>query len=174
MKVCVHTHVESGSLSLLPRPGILKAFARLFFPPSGAKTVIYSSKPTRAADNRQFDVNKKHPPHKQNRHVGICILSLRILPPPQNWLWVLSYFHGYANSWSCCCFFVISFIASLSLAKSQISSLVSSEHLAGLCLCPSALQISGWGYRCRCFPHSAWIPHGPAAEMSTEWLLGSL
>lgn len=107
VKVCVHTHVESGSLSLLPRPGILKAFARLFFPPSGAKTVIYSSKPTRAADNRQFDVNKKHPPHKQNRHVGICILSLQILPPPQYWLWVLSYFHGYTNSWSCCFVFLL-------------------------------------------------------------------
>lgn len=43
------THVESGSLSLLPRPGILKAFARLFLPPSGARAVMYSSKPARAA-----------------------------------------------------------------------------------------------------------------------------
>lgn len=60
--VCVFvcTHVESGSLSLLPRPGILKAFARLFFPPSGAKAVMYSSKPTRAADNRQYEENKTH------------------------------------------------------------------------------------------------------------------
>lgn len=48
------THVESGSLSLLPRPGILKAFARLFFPPSGAKAVMYSSKPARAAEHQHM------------------------------------------------------------------------------------------------------------------------
>lgn len=46
--------------------------------------------------------------------------------------------------------------------------LVISLYLACLCPCPSALQISGWGYRCRCFPHSAWIPREPAAKQNRK------
>ncbi len=70
VRVCACTHVESGSLSLLPRPGILKAFVRLFFPPSGAKAVMYSSKPTRAAQIRQIDMSKKH---KHMQGPSLCV-----------------------------------------------------------------------------------------------------
>lgn len=68
--VFVRTHVESGSLSLLPRPGILKAFARLFFPPSGAKAVMYSSKPARAADGKHQQM------HPQFAHLFYVFLRL--------------------------------------------------------------------------------------------------
>ncbi len=86
MCVCVYTHVESGSLSLLPRPGILKAFARLFFPPSGAKAVMYSSKPTRAADG--------------------CIQKTLVLFHLHKTVWTVDVFMflNYHESWSSCAF----------------------------------------------------------------------
>lgn len=40
------THVESGSLSLFPKPGILKALARLFLLFSDTREDRYSSNPT--------------------------------------------------------------------------------------------------------------------------------
>lgn len=82
-KVCIYmcTHVESGSLSRLPRPGILKALARIFFPPSGAKVVMYSSKLISAAkqSSRGFDKNetyldKIHTPTFAHRHLSPHLL----------------------------------------------------------------------------------------------------
>lgn len=105
--ICACTHVESGSLSLLPRPGILKAFARLFFPPSGAKAVMYSSKPTRAADSRRFDNNETHSENIQtpiyahwHTSTRCCIVSLWIILPPQYCI-VFSYFCCYASCLRC-------------------------------------------------------------------------
>lgn len=71
-----YTHVESGSLSLLPRPGILKAFARLFFPPSGANVVMYSSKPTRAAETYTF---RKH------THDNVCAFHVCLCDVASLW-----------------------------------------------------------------------------------------
>lgn len=168
--VCAHTHVESGSLSLLPRPGILKAFVRLFFPPSGAKAVMYSSKPTRAADNRQFDNKNKH---SENRHkytyllesVVFCHYELFCLHNT-----VLSV--GVFISVLLCKLLklrVYAFISLLFKTSQKPHPGLAELYLACLCPCPSALQISGWGYRCRCFPHSAWIPRGPAAEHKNDY-----
>lgn len=93
--VCVcDTHVESGSLSRLPRPGILKAFARLFFPPSGGRALMYSSKPTRAAGDMQFDKIKKI----NNTQIWArswTVHSLRCVTLFS--VWVYSYFYCYVR-----------------------------------------------------------------------------
>lgn len=146
--ICACTHVESGSLSLLPRPGILKAFARLFFPPSGAKAVMYSSKPTGAADSR-FDNNETHSENIQ--HTGTLPLAF-----------VFCHYELFRLRNTVLCFHIpIIMLCKLlkmcvyAFISLQTFILVSDLYLASLCLCPSALQTSELGYRCRCFPHSA-------------------
>lgn len=148
-EVCIYlcTHVESGSLSLLPRPGILKALARFFFPPSGAKVVMYSSKLIRAANSRGFDNNKTHSdkihtPTFAHRHSSPHLLyfASQILYSASIFISLLSR----KLLMSCVCAFI----------SHQTFILVNKLYLVFLCQCLSALQISGSGYRCRCFPHS--------------------
>lgn len=144
--ICVYTHIESGSLSRLPRPGILKALARLFFPPSGAKAVMYSSKPTRAADSRRIDNNKTHSENILYVHrLTLCHYELFCLCNTILSV-VVVIFLSFCKLLSLC---VCAFISLQTLI------LVNNLYLASLCLSPSALQISGLDCQFRYFPHSA-------------------
>lgn len=104
-RVCAWTHVESGSLSRLPRPGILKAFARLFFPPSGAKAVMYSSKPARATGHltkmKNKWINNNINPHTcRNTFIGTVTHYTTNSSTFTLWfsVWVSSYFYCYVTA----------------------------------------------------------------------------
>ena len=114
--VCAHTHVESGSLSLFPRPGILKAFARLFLPPSGAKAVMYSSNPARAADNNTHTLyhHELFTLYTSVLGVSVCVFLL---------------LHN-------CCRCILLFFYFLPAGHAVLL------YLACLCPCPSVQQIS--------------------------------